>query len=347
VYMGQEAKGIFRRVDDPEVLAQIDRVGKLLFYDPILSANDQRSCASCHKPNEYFTDTTVATAPSFDHVGTLPRNTPTLLNASYNHLLMLDGKHIDLQAQAHGVIGSASEMGGSEADMLKKVLSCPDYRTAFKTLVKHTPEQPEVTMDHVVSAITFYYNKFSSRRSPFDQAVNTHAPIDAGVHRGFNLFMSKAQCATCHFVPQFNGVKPPFIGSEFEVVGVPEDTAYHALSDDQGRYLVNPADETLHAFRTGSLRNIAHTGPYMHNGVFTSLRQVMDFYDNGGGAGKHLDVPNQTLSADPLKLTQKEKDQVIAFLGSLTEDIAFDGAPATLPRSKIKTLNTRKPGGEY
>lgn len=347
LYEGQEAKGIFRRVKDPEVLAEIDHVGQLLFHDPILSGNDQRSCASCHKPGEYFTDTAAATAVSFDHQGELTRNTPTLINVVYDHLLMLDGKHITLQAQAHGVMSTPTEMGGNEADLLRKVLSCPDYRRAFERLLRATPSEKEITMEHVASAITFYYSKFSTYRCAFDRAMDEHGPIDPPVIAGFNLFMSKAQCATCHFVPQFNGVKPPFVGSEFEVIGVPEDAAYASISDDKGRYIVNPAQETLHAFRTGSLRNIAHTAPYMHNGVFTTLDQVLDHYDAGGGAGKGLEVPNQTLSSDSLHLTLEEKASLLAFLRSLDETIVFDTIPTKLPHSKIKALNARKPGGEY
>jgi cytochrome c peroxidase len=177
--------------------------------------------------------------------------------------------------------------------------------------------------------------------------MNGHQPLDVAAMQGFNLFMSKAQCATCHFVPQFNGVKPPYIGSEFEVLGVPQDTTFQQLSNDKGRYEVNPAIETLHAFRTGTIRNAAHTAPYMHNGVFTDLRQVIDFYDAGGGAGRKLRVPNQTLSADPLKLTTREKDNLLHFIQSLTENIAFEAPPSQLPVSKIKELNKRKPGGEY
>src|SRR5690606_2454787 len=106
------------------------------------------------------------------------------------------------------------------------------------------------TVEHIASAITLYYSKFSRYYSPFDEAMNEKKPIAADSKHGFNLFMSKAQCATCHFVPQFNGVKPPFVGSEFEVLGVPEDTAYSALSNDMGRHTVHKADEMMHAFRT-------------------------------------------------------------------------------------------------
>jgi cytochrome c peroxidase len=159
--------------------------------------------------------------------------------------------------------------------------------------------------------------------------------------------MSKAQCATCHFVPQFNGVKPPYIGSEFEVLGVPADSLYKTLSPDSGRYTLNPANETFRAFRTGTLRNSERTKPYMHNGAFNTMNQVLDFYDGGGGIGHGLTIPNQTLSSDSLHLTKVEKQNLIAFIKSLNEDIEFETKPEHLPLSKNKNLNYRKVGGEY
>ncbi|MGN6477468.1 MAG: cytochrome-c peroxidase [Flavipsychrobacter sp.] len=347
VYNGQNAKGIFIRLDDSAALAELDALGKLLFYDPILSGNNKRSCASCHNPKQYFTDTAIATAFQFDHTNFLPRNTPTLINAQFNHLIMLDGKHITLQDQTKAVITSPVEMGSKEHDIVDKVLSCKEYRDGFRKLLQYTPQEKEITFSHIASAITYYYSRFSKFYAPFDDAMNKTTDLDAEAKAGFNVFMSKAQCATCHFVPQFNGVKPPYVGSEFEVLGVPADTNYKALSSDKGRYIVNPATETTNAFRTGTIRNTAHTKPYMHNGVFTSIEQVIDFYDAGGGTGHGLKVNNQTLSSDSLKLTKPEKQQLVAFINSLNEKIRFESAPEKLPASKNKALNTRKVGGEY
>jgi cytochrome c peroxidase len=260
---------------------------------------------------------------------------------------MLDGKHIAMKDQAKEVITNAKEMGSNEQDVLQKVLSCKEYKGTFKRLLKYTPQESEITMEHITSAITFYYSKFSTCAAPFDEAMNMKKELDPQANRGFNLFMSKAQCATCHFVPQFNGVKPPYVGSEFEVLGVPADTTYKALSSDKGRYGINAAEETANAFRTGTLRNAEKTKPYMHNGVFNNLNQVIDFYDAGGGAGRGLDVANQTLSSDSLHLTQTEKEELIAFIRSLTEVIDFELAPEKLPKSSIAILNKREVGGNY
>ena len=202
-------------------------------------------------------------------------------------------------------------------------------------------------LTHIVAAITFYYADFSYYDSPFDDAMNNKGNLNEAEKKGFNLFMSKAQCGTCHFVPQFNGVKPPYTGSEFEVIGVPEDSSYKKLSPDKGRYEINPVNEMMNAFRTGTVRNAMHTKPYMHNGVFQTLDQVIDLYNEGGGVGKKLIVDNQTLSTDPLNLTQEEKNNLIAFIHSLNENIIFEVPPAALPVSSDKKLNKRKVGGEY
>ncbi len=352
LYSPQNAKGIFSLVKDTATLSEIKHIGKLLFYDPILSGNNRRSCISCHRSTQYFTDTTACTSMQFNEKDRLPRNTPSLVNVIYNHLLMMDGKHISLQAQGKAVMTNPIEMGGTQDEILAKVLSCKEYKTAFKKFLAFTPEEEKISFEHIVAAVTFYYADFSNFYSPFDDAMNAtpkaeKQPVSREAINGFNLFMGKAKCGTCHFVPQFNGVKPPYISTEFEVLGVPADNGCHKMSDDKGRYEVNPAYETMNAFRTGSIRNAQYTAPYMHNGVFSTLEQVIDFYDAGGGAGKNFIVANQTLSRDSLKLTPTEKKELISFIHSLNEKIIFQAPPVKLPPSSNARLNNRKVGGEY
>ena len=323
LYNGQNTKGIFLRVNDESSLQLIHDLGKKLFFDPILSVNNERSCATCHKPNEYFTDTAVATSLQLNNQDVLSRNTPSLINVQFNHLSMLDGKFYTLQHQGKAVITNPIEMGSDEFEVVKKVLNVPEYKKGFKKLLKYTPQEKDITLEHLVSAISFFYGKFGNGYAPFDDAMNKKGTVSQDVIKGFNLFMSKAQCATCHFVPQFNGVKPPFIGSEFEVLGTPQDAHYKALSPDKGRYEINPATETMNAFRTGSLRNIEYTKPYMHNGVFKTLDEVVEFYNGGGGAGRGLKVDNQTLSSDSLKLNVHEKRDLILFMKALSEKVVF------------------------
>jgi len=347
LYNSQNTKGVFSLIEDEKLLAEIKKMGKLLFYDPILSGNNKRSCASCHKPTEYFTDTTMATPFQFDQQQHLSRNAPSLINSVFNHLVMQDGKHIALQGQAKDVIQNPKEMNSTEKELLKKVMSCKEYKDAFRKFARYTPEEKNVSLTHIVSAITFYYADFSYYYSPFDNAMNNAFHLSDAERKGFNLFMSKAQCGTCHFVPQFNGVKPPYTGSEFEIIGVPEDSSYKRLNPDKGRYEINSVKEMMNAFRTGTVRNVMHTKPYMHNGVFQTLDQVIDLYDAGGGVGKKLMVDNQTLSADSLHLSKEEKNNLVAFIHSLNENIIFEVPPAALPVSSDKNLNKRKVGGEY
>ncbi|MBC7425473.1 MAG: cytochrome C peroxidase [Bacteroidia bacterium] len=347
LYNGQNSKGVFLRMEDTAALNELERLGKMLFYDPILSGNNMRSCASCHKAGQYFTDTTSKTSLHFNQKDYLSRNTPSLLNAEYNHLLMIDGKHFTLQHQITSVVSNETEMCSSEKQALAKVMSCKDYKKSFNKLLKYTPQESEITFEHIASAISYYYSRFSTSYAPFDEAMNKTISLDPESIRGFNIFMSKAQCATCHFVPQFNGVKPPYVGSEFEVLGVPADTGFKMQSADKGRYEINPASQTLNAFRTGTIRNAAYTMPYMHNGVFSNLMQVINFYNNGGGAGKGLVVNNQTLSSDPLGLSEAEKQLLIKFIMSLTEQVKVEQAPKYLPFSSDKSLNKRISGGIY
>jgi len=191
LYRGQNSKGVFLRVTDPKALAEIDHLGKMFFYDPILSGNNKRSCASCHKGTQYFTDTAVLTSLQYDHKNDLERNTPSLINAGFNHLVMLDGKHISLQNQTKDVIGNAREMGSNEKEVLKKVLSCGTYKNMLNKLLTYTPQEPEITVDHMVSAITLYYSKFSSFYAPFDEAINNNKPLNISAQKGFNLFRAR------------------------------------------------------------------------------------------------------------------------------------------------------------
>jgi cytochrome c peroxidase len=347
IYRGQNTKGVFIRVNNTNDLNKIEQLGRLLFNEPLLSGNIQRSCVSCHIPEQGFTDTTQATALAFNYKGKLRRNAPSLLNSEYNHLIMQDGKHLTLQEQALSVITNPEEMNCPESLIMKRVLSCKTYKVILSDLSKLTPQAPEPSIAHIVSALTYYYSKFSASRSSFDDAMELKSDLPREAKRGFNLFMSKAQCATCHFLPIFNGVKPPFVGSEFEVLGVPDDTVFTKFGADSGRYLINPSFETLYAFRTGTLKNINRTSPYMHNGIYKTLREVVVFYNEGGGNGRGLNLSNQTLSSDKLELTEREISEILVFLGTLNENYTLDKQPIQLPKSKNKQFNKRVIGGIY
>ncbi len=347
LYKAQNIKGVYSKITDEKILGEIDSIGKLLFYDPILSGNNMRSCASCHKLDNYLADTSAATASTYNKQSLLKRNQPTLINAVLNHLLMMDGRDLTLLDQVKDVISNPDEMSSNENEVLNKIMSVSLYKKQFAKFSGHINEKGNITLKHIASAITYFYGKYSNYYSPFDDAINNKRKLNIEAEKGFNIFMSKAKCGTCHFAPQFSGIKPPYISNEFEVIGVPASVSSKNLSTDDGRYNVHAAMETKNAFRTPTIRNSAFTKPYMHNGSFKTLEEVIDFYNAGGGAGKGIDVSNQTLSADSLRLTKQEKTQLIAFLNSLTENIPFETPPQNLPLSKDKTLNRRKVGGEY
>jgi cytochrome c peroxidase len=153
-------------------------------------------------------------------------------------------------------------------------------------------------------------------------------PLDAPARRGFGVFMGKGRCGSCHFAPLFGGTVPPgFDETEAEVIGVPSRAMSHAatVDGDCGSGAVDRSPLHDRAFKTPSLRNVAATAPYMHNGVYRTLDEVVDFYDRGGGVGIGARVPNQTLSVRPLHLTRTEQTDLIAFLRSLTDAVVDRG----------------------
>ena len=160
--------------------------------------------------------------------------------------------------------------------------------------------------------------------------------IDADVEMGFDLFMGKAACGTCHFAPTFNGLVPPFYDeNESEVLGVPNATS-DKVDDDIGRFGSQRKHDYLehfkHSFKTTTVRNVALTAPYMHNGIYETLEELVDFYNNGGGEGMGLSVNYQTLGSDSLHLTTLEQTQLITFMHSLTDTSLTYFKPDTLPR---------------
>jgi len=138
---------------------------------------------------------------------------------------------------------------------------------------------------------------------------------------GFTLFMGKAGCGTCHFAPLFSGNTPPrYMASDVEVIGTTSSPLTHTTLDaDSGRARIDGLPNHVRAFKTPSLRNSALTAPYMHNGAFRTLDDVLLFYDRGGGSGAGADVPNQTLSSDSLHLSASERRAIVSFMKTLTD----------------------------
>ncbi len=332
---------------------ELVNLGRTLFFDPILSSNNQRACASCHNPERAFTDGQKKSL-AFDHEGTLTRNAPTLINAVYADRYFYDLRTDVLENQIEHVLVDRKELHTSYLEIFEKLKQSEEYVALFQAAFPEFSNS-ELIMKHTLSsALSAYVVSLSGFNSPFDRYVRGEsAEIDPMVISGFNLFMGKAACGTCHFAPVFNGSVPPlYHESETEVLGVPEiaGAAKPAIDPDLGRYkgvLKEEADIYKHSFKTTTVRNVALTAPYMHNGVFSTLEEVVDFYNKGGGIGLGLDVPNQTLPSAALNLDELEVKQLIAFMHALTDTSSMNIKPAKLPAFTDQKLNARIIGGAY
>lgn len=293
-------------------------LGKRLFYDPVLSGTGARSCGSCHQPEKAFTDGMIKSA-SIDGKSHTKRNTPTLLNAGLQPALFYDNRVAYLEDQATDVINNKDEMHGSLPIAISKLNKDITYAHMFKKAFPKTAQA--VNEYNLRNALGSYIRSLTSLNSPFDQYMrgNTNKLTSSEVN-GFNLFMGKAKCATCHFTPLFNGTVPPdFRTIETEVIGVPAVAGKMGIDNDKGKYELRKLSLYKYAFRTPTVRNIALTAPYMHNGVFKTLEQVVDFYNKGGGLSAGADLPNLTLPFDKLNLTPTEEKDIVAFLKKLTD----------------------------
>jgi len=295
-------------------------LGKKLFYEPLLSANGKRACSGCHQPGKAFTDG-LPKALQLDGHSILPRNTPTLWNAALQKNLFYDSRQRFLDRLIMEVMGNEKEMNGSADTAAAKLATRPEYIALYREA--YPAAGATFTGANIANAIAWYVRTLTSYNARFDKYMRgDRQKMNAEEINGFNLFMGKAKCATCHYIPLFNGSRPPdYYYQESEVIGVPATTATHPirLDDDPGRYAILPNDFLQHAFKTPTLRNIALTTPYMHNGVYKTLEEVVEFYNKGGGAGLGLTVPNQTLPPAPLQLSAREKKELIAFLKTLTD----------------------------
>lgn len=291
-------------------------LGKRLFYDTQLSKNNDRSCATCHQPEKAFTDgLKVAT----DLVGSpLLRNTPSLNYAGFYHGQFWDMRQSDIESLTTNVIENKNEMHGDMVTILNLVKKDTVYAKYFRNVFN----TENIETRHIQNALAVYVRSLSTFSSKFDMYMqgNSKALTKQEQH-GFNLFIGKAKCATCHFIPLFNGTVPPrFSSSEQEVLGIPFNAAVTKLDTDLGRQLYNMDLEQLkNSFKTVTVRNIEKTAPYMHNGVFSTLEEVVIFYNKGGGSGFGLNVPNQTLPTDALNLTKQEEAALVAFMKTLND----------------------------
>jgi len=315
-------------------------LGRYLFFDPVLSKSNERTCASCHQADKAFTDgqrRSIAT----DYDGTVERNSPTLVNAVYSRKFFHDLRSPELEMQVDHVVFSEKEFNTDYSALLKRLKSSPEYVDLFMAAYPRyegTGRSP-INSNTVKGALASYVKSLSSFNSPFDRyARGETEEIDPAVARGFNLFMGKAVCGTCHFAPTFNGTIPPYFqDSESEVLGVPAEADWHKakLDPDMGRVAngvpLDGSDIFAYSFKTPTVRNIALTAPYMHNGVYETLEEVVRFYNVGGGDGIGIHLENQTLPFDNLNLSQREMDDLVTFMEALTDTTGMTAVPTRLP----------------
>ena len=283
-------------------------LGKKLFNDKSLSKDGVMSCATCHIKDKAFTDG-LATFPK------QLRNTPTLPYAAYQQTFFHDGRAGSLEGQIVGVVENKNEFHTNLKNLTETVEKDSAYTKSFTNLYG------KVSDFNIRNAMANYIRSLGDFSSKFDKNINKKEnTLTASEINGFNLFMGKAKCATCHFPPVFNGTVPPnFTETEVEAIGVP-NLSETELDGDLGAYNVFKTEERKYFFKTTTVRNISKTTPYMHNGVYETLEQVVDFYNKGGGEGLGYHVPNQTLPADKLNLSEKEIQDLIAFMETLTDE---------------------------
>ncbi len=281
-----------------------EQLGEKLFFDPILSKDRTISCASCHKPAFGFADTARFSRGIGGQLTT--RNTPSATNLSGRPRFFWDGRASSLEEQAMGPITSAAEMGLSMEEAVQRLRQEPEYAEAFARLY-----HASVDKESILKAIAAYERTLETANSPYDRFIGgDENALSEAAKRGRLLFIGKANCNNCHSGEDFTA-------DRFKNIGLYDN---HQLKDS-GRYNATKDTGLIGFFKIPSLRNVAITAPYMHNGMFATLKQVVEYYNNPdsvirGGGGGHRDLSlNQ-----PLHLSEAEVSDVVSFLEALTDD---------------------------
>jgi cytochrome c peroxidase len=308
--------------DNPPTAATV-ALGRKLYYDPILSADNSISCASCHSPETGFTDRNkVSTGVGAKH-GT--RHSPTVINSAYNTLQFWDGRAPSLEEQAKGPIANPVEMACSHADVVKRLQANANYVALFQ----QAWGTDQITIDLVVKSIASFERTVLSGNSPFDRFYYGHdkKALSASAQRGLKLFMDpkKGDCAVCHTIGKTYAL---FTDNKFHNLGIGADADGNL--NDVGRFAETKNDPDMGAFKTPSLRNIAQRAPYFHDGSFPTVRDTLGHYIGGGNMNAHLDKEIHALDF----LSFDERDDILAFLDSLTGELPPNlGPPAETVKS--------------
>lgn len=277
--------------------AQKVELGKQLYFETRLSKNNSLSCALCHNPGTGFADAREFSIGAFGTAG--GRQAPTVYNTGFIPLQFWDGRAGSLEEQAIGPIHNPIEMAELHETVVPKIAKIPAYQKQFQLIFGGG-----ASLQHIAEAIAAFERTIISQNSAFDKyAMGEVGAMNEAAVRGLALFRGKARCILCH-----NG--PNFTDNRFHNLGVPQ---VGPLKEDLGRYMVTRAQQDKGAFKTPTLRSVVETAPYMHDGVFKTLEEVIDFLDAGGGSN-----PNLSPLMKPLGLSSEEKADVLEFLKALT-----------------------------
>ena len=320
--------------DNPQSPAKVV-LGKRLFMDKRFSADSTVSCAACHDPQKAFTDGLPIAQGIQKKKGT--RNSPTVINAVYYTTQFWDGRVSTLEEQAKGPFVNPVEHGLKDfSPIIEIIKKDPDYPAFFKRAFGVNPSQTSI--DYVVKAIAAFERTVISGNSPFDRYMygGQKAAMSEAAIRGLNLFRTKARCQDCHTIGQTSAI---FTDNKFHNLGVgfskiepnlmeivdkvrkakaqglklDEKVLERQEISELGRFVVTLSIEDIGRFKTPNLRNVAVTGPYMHDGSMETLEEVIELYDQGGEDNPMLDS-----GIRPLNLTEQEKADLLEFLKALT-----------------------------
>ena len=288
--------------EDPENPATPAKVelGKQLFADTRLSGDESLSCESCHPKEMGYAEAVPFSAGTEGQP--MPRHTPTLLNAAYYRFINWDGKFTSTTQLVPAILANPKNMNmQDEAVLIARLESVQEYRAMFREVFGGP-----ATKQNVALALDAYVRSLTTPNSPFDRyAAGDKSALTDAQKRGLQLFVGKADCTMCHRGPNF------------------ADDQFHALGiggNDSGRYKVTGVEADRNAFKTPTIRNVTLTAPYMHDGSLNTLRDVIDFYDAGGGHQQP-----KSLLLRRLNLSDREKDDLVAFLESLTGEVEKRG----------------------
>lgn len=312
--------------NNPTTAAKAE-LGKILFFDPVLSGNDDLSCASCHHPDLGYSDGQAIS----DATG---RNVPTLYEVAYRSTLYMDGRSDSLESQVVDVLTNRAEMNADPDEMVAELAAIDEYVDLFAAAFPDATDP--ISLETVSQALAAFERGIVAHNSPYDQfAAGDSTALTASQRRGLNLLRSGATgCYRCHFAPTFNN-------DEFGVIGVPDADGQIT---DLGRGAITNNENDNGAFAVPTLRNVALSAPYMHNGSLETLEDVVDFYIAGGGQGHGLDVPNQSFSVAPLNLVERDRQDLLNFLYALTDESTLVEIPSEVP-SGLRVVGTKSNAG--